>query len=137
MKEIKEFEENIRKETINNIIKSIKINDSYFYAEMVIMRHFDAMDPFGGEKIVCNIRINLYNSKEFVKTNIINDRPKALRAREIKSKLILDSIDLIKNKEDAMMLIYEEVGKEIAKDLFQQNAREINMTIQNTSKRYI
>jgi len=135
--EIQDFKDKIEKETLDTVIKKISVTDSYFYAEMVIMKHFDAMDPFGGEKIVCKIRINLYNSKDFVKTNIVNDRPRVLKAREITSEIILESMDLIGSQEDAMMLIYDEVGKEIAKDLFQQNAREINMTIQDTKREYI
>jgi hypothetical protein len=103
---------------------------------MIIMKHRDVMNPFDRDKIKVVIKFNLFNSKDFVNTNIINDRPKYLKAKEIRTELILESEDLIKSKEDAMMLVYEEVAKEIAKDLFQQNAKEISMSIQD-NKKYI
>lgn len=140
LKELKEMEEQIKSETINDVIKRISISDSYFYAEMAIMKYFDTMDPFNGEKIKCIIKMNLFNSKNFINTNISNERPKVQTAKEIRVEVILESEDLIRNKEDIMMLIYEETGKQIAQDLFQANAREINTTIinaQEPERRYI
>jgi len=119
---------------LDSVIKSVSVNDSYFYAEMIIVKHFDAMDPFGGEKIKCIIKMNLYNSTNFVKENITNARPTVQNARQVRSEVLLESEDLIKSHEDAMLLIYEEAGKQIAQDLFQANAREINMTIINAKE---
>jgi hypothetical protein len=135
--EIDKFKKDLEKETINKIIKKISVNDSYFYAEMIVMRDFDPMDLFIGDKIKIIIKMNLFNSKDFVMPNLINHRPKYLEAREIISEIIINSEDLIRCKEDAIMLIYEEVGKEIAKDLFQKNASEIQMSINETQKRSI
>jgi len=137
--EIDEFKKDIEKETLSQVIKKMSVNDSFFYAEMVVVRYFDPMDPFTGDKIKVIIKINLFNSEDFVKPNIINDRPKCLKAREIRSEIILESEDLIKSKEDAIMLVYEEVGKEIAKDLFQKNALALHMSIKEPQpqKRYI
>jgi hypothetical protein len=132
--EIQDFKDKIEKETLENVIRKVTVTDSYFYAEMIIMKHRDVMNPFDGDKIKVIIRFNLFNSKDFVNTNMVNDRPKYLKAKEIRTEMIMESEDLIKSKEDAMMLIYEEVAKEIAKDLFQQNAREISMSIQENRK---
>ena len=114
----------------DSVIKTIKISDSYLYAKMNISKASIMEDPFS-KKVVVNLEINLVNSNEFSTSNMVNSH-RMVQAKVIKSKLILDSYDLIKSDADAMMLVYDEVAKEIAKDLFQANAGNINMVIKDT-----
>jgi len=133
--EMDEFKSKIQKETIDNILKTLKVSDSYFYAEMVIMKASMIEDPFQN-KIKVIIRMNLYNSQEFQQDNIINDNKKYLTGRDIHTEILMDSYDLIEKKEDAMLLIYKEVGAQIAADLFQKNGKEVNMIV-NDIRKYI
>ena len=134
LEELRELESKIREETIESVLKTIEINDSYFYAKMVIMEAPLMDDPFQ-QKVKAIITINLCNSKEFQNENIVNDK-RVIKPKVIKSTITFDK-NLVNQKEDLMMLIYEEVSKEIAKDLFQENARNIHMSFQdrNTSNR--
>jgi hypothetical protein len=134
--EIDEFKTKIQKETIDTIVKKIEVQDSYFYAQMIVSKNVDAMDPFGS-KLNVIIKMNLFNSKSFELPNLINTRPKVLKAKEIVSRFQIDSEKLIQNKEDAIILVYEEVGKQIAMQLFQENARNIHMTVHDTQRTYI
>jgi hypothetical protein len=135
--EIQDFKDKIEKETLEKVIRKVTVTDSYFYAEMIITKHADPMDPFSGDKVNVSIKFNLFNSKDFINPNMVNDRPRHIKAKEIRTDFILESDDLIKSKEDAMMLVYEEIAKEIAKDLFQQNAKNIQMNITERKKKYI
>jgi len=133
--ELDEFKSKIQKETIDSVLKTLKVSDSYFYAEMVIMKASMIEDPFQ-RKIKVIIKMNLYNSQEFQKETVINNFSKCLNGKYIETTVLLDSYDLIRSKEDAMLLIYKEVSAQIAADLFQRNSKEINMIV-NDIKKYI
>jgi hypothetical protein len=135
--QIDEFRKKVEKETFEKIVDKIEVNDSYFYASMMIYELPLSMEnPFSQNKFGVVIRLNLFNSKDFEHPNQISDKPiKHLKGKEIKVKLEIDK-EKLASKEDAMMIIYDEVGKEIAKDLFQANAANIyQMTTGNKTRR--
>ena len=133
--EVQDFKERIEKETIDNIIKSIEVNDSFFYAKMVVMRESMANDPFG-HKIKAIIRINLYNSEEFERPNITNNNRKLLKGKEIRTEVTLD-VNELDSKAEAMRLIYKTVASEITENLFMRNAENIEMAVNNMQRKYI
>jgi len=126
MQDLKEVIENTREETITSVLKTIKINDSYFYAKMVIMEMSLIEDPFGNNVKVI-MEINLVKSEDFNNENIVISN-KVAYPKKIRSELVLEK-ELVNQKEDLMMIVYDEVSKEIAKDLFQSNARDIKMSL--------
>jgi len=122
--EVRELEKKIRAETIDSVLSTISINDSYFYAKMAIMKMSPAEDPFGS-KVKAITEISLANSAEFQTEKMTNDR-RVVQTKKIRTSIIMDAdVALNNQKEDLMMLVYEEVSKEIAKDLFQANAKNI------------
>jgi len=136
--EVDNFRKKIERETINKFIEKITVQDSFFYAEMIIYENSDMMDPFN-EKLNIIIKMNLHNSKEFQMPMMENSPRKILQGRQITSEFQINK-ERLSSKEDAMMVIYDEVGKEIAKDLFQANAANIyqtTQTIQKTKRTYI
>lgn len=138
LKELEELREKIEKETIQKIVKLIEINDSYLYAKMVIYEPLGETNIFRN-KLSVKIEINLYNSQDFSQDFsqdcIVNQNKEVKKAKIIKSTLEIDK-DLVNQKEDLMMLVYDEVSKEIAKDLFQSNTNNINQTIK-INKKYL
>jgi len=125
--EVDDFRKKVEKETMDKFIEKITVQDSYFYAEIVIYENIDAMDPFN-EKLNIIIKMNLHNSKEFQMPMMENSPRKILQGKQIVSKFQINK-ERLSSKEDTMMVIYDEVGKEIAKDLFQANATNIHQTI--------
>lgn len=132
-KKLNEYKEKVQEETRQELLKTIKISDSYLYAKIAIFKSSQAIDPFV-DKVEVRLSINLYNSSEFSKQYMENSPRRAI-AKVINSVLILDSYKLISQKEDAMMLVYDEVAKEIAKDLFSANANNIDMVVSNRQER--
>ena len=128
--EVDNFRKKVEKETMNKFIEKITVNDSYFYAEMMAYENTDVSDPFN-QKLGIVIKMNLYNSKEFQMPMMENSPRKILKGKEIISKFQIDK-ERLSSKEDAMMIIYDEVGKQIAQALFQANAANIHHTIQGT-----
>ena len=115
--EVDNFRKKVEKETMDKFIEKITVNDSFFYAEMLIYDNVDISDPFN-RKLGIVIKMNLHNSKEFQMPMMENTPRKTLKGKEIISKFQIDK-ERLSSKEDAMMVIYDEVGKQIAQDLFQ------------------
>jgi len=136
--EVDNFRKKVEKETMDGFIDKISVNDSFFYAEMIIYEGTEIDDIFN-QKVNIIIKMNLFNSDEFEIPNKINKLQKILHGKKIESKLKIDK-EKLQSSEDVMMIIYDEVGKEIAKDLFQSNAKNINKTnynIKENNRRYI
>mgnify|MGYP007066212972 CR=1 FL=1 len=133
--EVDNFRKKVEKETMDKFIEKITVNDSFFYAEMLIYVNADVSDPFN-QKLGIVIKMNLHNSKEFQMPMMENTPRKMLKGKEIISKFQIDK-ERLSSKEDAMMVIYDEVAKQIAQDLFQMNAANIYHTIQGTRRNYI
>jgi len=135
--EIEKYEkikEDISKQIKDSIIEEIEVNDSFFYAKMSIAKGMD-VSSFS-EKLRATIKIKLFNSKEFEYPNRINERPKMLEAKEIVTTVEVDEFQ-IRNKEDMMMIVYEEIGKQLAADLFQANASNVHMVANSLGRTYI
>lgn len=130
--EIDNFRKKVEKETMDKFIEKITVNDSYFYAEMMIYDNADISDPFN-QKLGIVIKLNLHNSKEFQTPMMENSPRKILKGKQITSKFQIEK-ERLSSKEDAMMIIYDEVGKQITMDLFQANAANIHQTITGTRK---
>jgi len=120
--EVDNFRKKVEKETMDGFIDKISVNDSFFYAEMIIYEGTEIDDIFN-QKVNIIIKMNLFNSDEFEIPNKINKLQKILHGKKIESKLKIDK-EKLQSSEDVMMIIYDEVGKEIAKDLFQSNAKK-------------
>ena len=125
--EANDYRKKIEKETMDKFIEKITVQDSYFYAEMVIYENTDMMDPFN-EKLNIIIKMNLYNSKEFQMPMVENIPRKILKGKQIVSEFQINK-ERLSSKEDAMMIVYDEIGKQIAQDLFQANAANIFQVI--------
>jgi len=132
--EANDYRKKIEKETMDKFIEKITVQDSYFYAEMVIYENTDMMDPFN-EKLNIIIKMNLYNSKEFQMPMVENIPRKILKGKQIVSEFQINK-ERLSSKEDTMMIVYDIAGKEIAASLFQQNAANINI-FTNKLKTYI
>lgn len=115
--------EAVKKEVFEDIVAKISIDDSYFYAELLIQKQHD--DPYT-EYFKITILINLFNSKDFKDVNQIS-RKMICKAKKIRTEVKIPSLDVIKSKEDIMMLVYEQISKQIVMDLFQSNGSAINV----------
>lgn len=129
--QVDEYRRKIEKETMDKFIEKIEVNDSYFYAEMIIFENVDMTDPFNS-KLKVVIKMTLHNSKEFQIPMMENTPRKILQGKQIRSEFQIDK-EMLSSKEDAMMVIYDIAGKEIAASLFQANAANIHHTIQGTN----
>jgi len=135
LEKLEEIRATIEKETIKNVIKTISVEDSYLYAKMLITKCSMVADPFQN-KIKAIIIINLFNSREFSNDRMSNSK-RTLEPKTIRSEIALDDMSLIEQKEDVMLLIYEEVAKEIAADLFRENAENIIMQTKEYNRIFI
>ncbi len=125
--EIDDFKNKIQEETIGSIIKTININDSYFYASLTIFKTSRLEDPFE-DKFRVIVKLNLFNSEEFEMPNITNSNRSFLKAKEIKIDTLIDRNEL-DNKADDMMLVYRIIAEDIAQNLFMQNMDKVEMII--------
>jgi len=135
---LKEFEEKIRKETIQSIKKTIKIDDGYFSGKLVIQEAPISEDPFG-ENYIAYYELRLVPI-DFVHKTMVSRGMEGQFARDAKIiegsfKAKRDYFDK-EQKEDLMIKLYDILSKEIAKDLFINLGNNINILI-NNKKDYI
>ena len=135
--EIIQFKEKIEKETLDKITEKITITDSYFYAELFVINEKPSVENPFNESIKVIVMINLFNSKDFNNEHMTTDKEiKYVKAKQIKSELVLNKSKLSSN-EDIMIIVYEEIAKQIAADLFQSNAENIRRFSKSRTKTYI
>jgi len=140
--EIDEFKQKIQKETIDSIVKTIKIDDGYFSGKLIVQKTSLAEDPFK-DSYSALYELRLVPLK-FIEDTMVSKGMEKMFTQEpriIKGSFTLGRKFFEKEqKEDLMMRLYDILGKEIAKDLFMRNANDINMTFQgmhSEGKRYI
>jgi len=132
--EIEDFKNKIEKDTIDNIVSKIEVNDSYFYATLVVTKSQDMVNIFEGPKVHVIIKMILHRSEHFSKPNVSNGIKILSKGKEIVSRFEIEESRL-KDDTDAILFVYEEVGKQIAADLFQANAHELNYSYLNNHGR--
>jgi len=138
IQEIKEFEEKIRKETIQSIKKTIKIDDGFFSGKLVIQRAPITEDPFG-ENYIAHYELRLVPI-DFVHKTMVSKGMEEYFSRDAK---IIEGSFVSKReffdkeqKEDLMIKMYDILSQEIAKELFINLGDNINIII-NERKDYI
>ena len=133
--QVDEFKEKIIKETIDNVLKTIEINDSFFYAKMVVYKNALFDDPYG-DKVTAKVELRLFNSTEFDGDYRVSDARTLCQPKIIKTEVTLDKSRL-DNKVDATKVLYNLVADAIAQELFFRNIEDIDMIVTDRQKSYI
>lgn len=132
--QVDDYKETVVQDTINSVLKTIEINDSFFYAKMVVYKSNPMEDPFS-DKVNVVIEMNLFNSKDFEHENLMSDKQFVNKARKIKTTMTIDK-DRLQDKADAMGVVYKIVADKIAQELFFRNIDKVDMIV-NKERKYI
>ena len=135
--EYEEIKEKITKEVESDIVKQIKVQDSYFYGEMIVSKIMNINDPLT-ESFGIVVKLSLVKSDDFKMTHLTNERrivtPKQIVVRQTVN---LDSISDLDNREVAMGIFYDVVSKELTKNLISEMNKDfMNYSYNSFGSRY-
>ena len=132
LKKFEQLKEDIRKEVEGEIINKVKVNDSYFYAEVILSKLPLSMENPYTEQYGIKAILNLHNSQDFNYPHMTNEK------REVKSKRIvlketldLDSVGDTSDPNVLMPIFYEMLAKHLAKEMIIQLSHNWHQYVYN------
>lgn len=130
LKQVKESQK-IIEEARNTILKSIDVNDSYFYGNISFYR--DTMSFDFVPKVKVRIVLKLFNSKDFDVVGITNMKryvePKQI---VVTDEMSLEDYEMTNDESFIMQYFYEQLSRVLVKELLSNNSEEFQrVVIQN------
>ena len=123
IKKTKELYEEVR----DDIIKTINVTDSYFYATLTFYKNPDMMSL--GENIGVVIKMNLVNSEDFKYPNLTNDRrtvhPKQLIIKDI---MEVHDFEFMNDIDVVMEYFYKKLSEKMTKELLMNGIHQFKMS---------